>query len=63
MGTPGMRRGIGRLGLRGGATGDGGLLARLLRELPGVDVRVVADPTLRGRPAANAVPPGEIAGD
>jgi hypothetical protein len=26
-------------------------------------VRVVADPTLRGRPAANAVPPGEIAGD
>ncbi|MEA2141328.1 MAG: two-component system, OmpR family, sensor histidine kinase KdpD, partial [Solirubrobacteraceae bacterium] len=63
MGTPGMRRGIGRLGLRGGATGDGGLLARLLRELPGVDVRVVADPTLRGRPAASAVPPGEIAGD
>jgi two-component system sensor histidine kinase KdpD len=48
MGTPSMRRGIARLGLRGGSSGDGGLLGRLLRELPGVDVRIVADPTLRG---------------
>jgi len=44
IGTPGSRRGIGRLG-RGGL--DGSLLGRLLRELPGVDVRIVADPTLR----------------
>jgi two-component system, OmpR family, sensor histidine kinase KdpD len=50
IGTPNMRRGIGRLGLRAGGTGDGGLLVRLLRELPGVDVRIVADPTLRGGP-------------
>jgi two-component system sensor histidine kinase KdpD len=48
MGTPSTRRGIARLGLRGGSSGDGGLLGRLLRELPGVDVRIVADPTLRG---------------
>ena len=47
MGTPGARRGIGRLGRRGASPGDG-LLGRLLRELPGVDVRVVADPKLRG---------------
>ena len=44
MGTPARRRGLGRV-LSGD---DGSLLARLLRGLPGVDVRVVADPTLRG---------------
>jgi two-component system sensor histidine kinase KdpD len=51
MGTPSTPRGIGgRLGLRGGGSGEGSvLLARLLRELPGVDVRIVADPTLRAR--------------
>jgi two-component system sensor histidine kinase KdpD len=43
MGTPSERRGLARLG---GGT-ERTLLARLLRELPGVDVRVVADPTLR----------------
>ncbi|HEV7527484.1 MAG TPA: histidine kinase [Solirubrobacteraceae bacterium] len=59
MGTPGMRRGIGRLGLRGGGAGDGGLLGRLLRELPGVDVRIVADPTLRGRFSSDGGPSGE----
>jgi hypothetical protein len=61
MGTPSTRRGIARLGLRGGASGDGGLLGRLLRELPGVDVRIVADPTLReGAGEATSVPdPGE----
>jgi two-component system, OmpR family, sensor histidine kinase KdpD len=59
MGTPNMRRGIGRLGLRAGATSDGGLLARLLRELPGVDVRIVADPTLRGTPPAER-PPADV---
>jgi hypothetical protein len=59
IGTPSMRRGIGRLGLRRGGTGDGGLLARLLRELPGVDVRIVADPTLRGQRPADPAPPAE----
>jgi two-component system sensor histidine kinase KdpD len=47
LGTPALPRGLGRLG---GGT-DRSLLMRLLRELPGVDVRIVADPTLR-RPAA-----------
>ncbi len=51
IGTPSTRRGIGRLGLRGGGL-DGSLLGRLLRELPGVDVRIVADPTLRSGRAA-----------
>jgi two-component system sensor histidine kinase KdpD len=49
VGTPAQRRGLGRLGLRsGGGASDPGLLMRLLRDLPGVDVRIVADPTLRG---------------
>jgi hypothetical protein len=43
MGTPAHRRGLSRLGSSPGQS----LLLRLLRELPGVDVRVVADPTLR----------------
>jgi two-component system sensor histidine kinase KdpD len=51
IGTPSARRGIGRLGLRAGAI-DGSLLGRLLRELPGVDVRIVADPTLRSGAAS-----------
>jgi hypothetical protein len=47
MGTPSSRRGIGRLF----ASNDGRqLLGRLLDELPGVDVRIVADPSLRGSP-------------
>ena len=48
IGTPGARRGIGRLRLAGGEATGRSLLVRLLRELPGVDVRIVADPTLRG---------------
>ncbi len=44
MGTPSQPRGLSRLG--GGA--ERTLLMRLLRGLPGVDVRIVADPTLRG---------------
>jgi two-component system sensor histidine kinase KdpD len=45
MGTPAARRGIGRLA-------DGrSLLARLLEGLPGVDVRIIADPALRGSAA------------
>jgi two-component system sensor histidine kinase KdpD len=39
MGAPAPRRGLGRL--------SDSLLTRLLRGLPGVDVRIVADPTLR----------------
>jgi len=39
MGTPSPRRGLRR--------GGDSLLSRLLRGLPGVDVRIVADPTLR----------------
>jgi two-component system sensor histidine kinase KdpD len=47
MGTPSSRRGIGRLF----SPNDGRrLLGRLLDELPGVDVRIVADPSLRGSP-------------
>jgi two-component system, OmpR family, sensor histidine kinase KdpD len=49
MGTPSERRGLARLG---GGT-ERTLLARLLRELPGVDVRVVADPTLRPHQVLN----------
>ncbi len=50
MGRPSERKGLARLG--GGS--DRSLLTRLLRGLPGVDVRIVADPTLRaptGEPA------------
>jgi two-component system, OmpR family, sensor histidine kinase KdpD len=43
MGTPSERRGLARLG----AGSERSLLMRLLRGLPGVDVRIVADPTLR----------------
>ncbi|MGA8363635.1 MAG: hypothetical protein WB709_03860, partial [Solirubrobacteraceae bacterium] len=39
MGAPSPRRGLRRL--------NDSLLTRLLRGLPGVDVRIVADPTLR----------------
>jgi two-component system sensor histidine kinase KdpD len=40
LGTPSPRRGLGRFG--------DPLLTRLLRGLPGVDIRIIADPTLRG---------------
>jgi two-component system, OmpR family, sensor histidine kinase KdpD len=43
MGTPTPRRGLSRLS----ASAERSLLMRLLRELPGVDVRIVADPALR----------------
>jgi two-component system sensor histidine kinase KdpD len=56
MGTPSSPRGLGRLF----ASNDGRrLLGRLLEELPGVDVRIVADPSLRGSPDA----PEEAAGE
>ncbi|HEX4483369.1 MAG TPA: histidine kinase [Solirubrobacteraceae bacterium] len=54
-GTPLQRRGIARLRVAGDAP-DRSLLDRLLRELPGVDVRIVADPTLRRGRAAEPVP-------
>jgi two-component system, OmpR family, sensor histidine kinase KdpD len=44
MGTPAPRRGLGRVS---GQVSDRSLLTRLLRGLPGVDIRIVADPTLR----------------
>ena len=44
LGTPGPRRVLGRVA-RGGA--DLSVLTRLLAGLPGVDVRIVADPTMR----------------
>ena len=50
MGTPAPARGLARLG---GAP-DRSLLMRLLRGLPGVDVRIVADPTLRGADGGEA---------
>jgi two-component system sensor histidine kinase KdpD len=57
IGTPGAERGLARLRRAGG---DGrSLLDRLLRELPGVDVRIVADPTLRAGRAADLAPLGE----
>jgi two-component system sensor histidine kinase KdpD len=43
MGTPSERRGLSRLG----AGVERSLLMRVLRGLPGVDVRIVADPSLR----------------
>jgi two-component system, OmpR family, sensor histidine kinase KdpD len=50
MGMPPARGGLGRLS-RAGALGRGApdvsLLTRLLRGLPGVDIRIVTDPTLR----------------
>jgi K+-sensing histidine kinase KdpD len=44
MGTPAQRRGLGRLL---GSSDGRSLLDRLLEELPGVDVRIIADPALR----------------
>jgi two-component system sensor histidine kinase KdpD len=54
MGPPGTRKGLAKLGIGGG---EGSLLMRVLRGLPGVDVRVVADRSLR-RGAPGASPEG-----
>jgi two-component system, OmpR family, sensor histidine kinase KdpD len=51
MGTPSPPRGLARLG----ASPERSLLMRLLRGLPGVDVRIVTDPTLRAQGADTAV--------
>ena len=45
MGVPSAKRGLRRLG---STVSDRSLLARLLRGLPGVDIRIVADPAQRG---------------
>ncbi len=64
MGSPRPRRGLGRFAARSGGDGaDPSVLMRLLRELPGVDVRIVADPTLRGGRAAEGGPAPEQAAD
>jgi two-component system sensor histidine kinase KdpD len=44
LGTPSPPKGLRRLG----SASDRSLLMRLLRGLPGVDIRIIADPTLRG---------------
>jgi two-component system sensor histidine kinase KdpD len=49
MGAPSSRRGVKRL--------RESLLMRLLEGLPGVDVRIVADPTLRGADSGDAAQP------
>ena len=52
IGAPSPRRGLRRL--------NDSLLTRLLRGLPGVDIRIVADPTLRGQaPEAVTMPIAE----
>jgi two-component system, OmpR family, sensor histidine kinase KdpD len=56
MGIPSSRRGIGRLFAANDARR---LLGRLLDELPGVDVRIVADPALRGSPDGSEEAAGE----
>ena len=58
MGTPAERRGLARLG----GSSERSLLMRLLRDLPGVDVRIVADPTLRAH-ATEAMRVAEPAAD
>ncbi|HEX4466390.1 MAG TPA: histidine kinase [Solirubrobacteraceae bacterium] len=63
IGTPIARRGVGRLRLPGGDAAGRSLLDRLLRELPGVDVRIVADPTLRGGRTGDGTAPAEQAAD
>jgi two-component system sensor histidine kinase KdpD len=51
MGVPAPRRGLGRL--------NDSLLTRLLRGLPGVDIRIVADPTLRRQGHEERLPAAE----
>ena len=45
LGTPSMPKGLRRFG---SASSDRALPMRLLRGLPGVDIRIIADPALRG---------------
>jgi two-component system sensor histidine kinase KdpD len=47
LGAPSPPKGLRRLG----GTADRALPMRLLRGLPGVDIRIIADPSLRGEPS------------
>jgi two-component system, OmpR family, sensor histidine kinase KdpD len=60
IGTPTPRRGLSRLGWPGS---DRSLLHDLLRELPGVDVRVVADPALRRAPGGDTAAAAGVEGE
>ena len=57
IGTPAQRRGFGRL-LPGGES----VLGRLLEGLPGVDIRIVADPSLRRPLDQDLLKSGGVAG-
>ncbi len=57
IGTPAQRRGLGRL-----RPGGESLLTRLLDGLPGVDVRIVADPSLRRPPDQDLLKGEGVAG-
>jgi two-component system sensor histidine kinase KdpD len=48
LGTPSVPKGLRRFG---SASSDRALPMRLLRGLPGVDIRIIADPKLRGEPS------------
>jgi len=54
MGTPAQRRGLSRLS---SPVSDRSLLGRLLQGLPGVDIRLVADPSLRRQAVEAEKPP------
>jgi two-component system sensor histidine kinase KdpD len=60
LGTPSLPKGLRRFG---SSASDRALPMRLLRGLPGVDIRIIADPTLRGdqgeEDAAGVDEPGE----
>jgi K+-sensing histidine kinase KdpD len=56
IGTPARRNGISRL--LGGAS----LLSRLLEGLPGVDIRIVADPSVRRPPDQELLKTGGVPG-
>jgi two-component system sensor histidine kinase KdpD len=58
MGRPSERRGLARLG----GSSERSLLTRLLRGLPGVDVRLVADPSLRASTGESAPLVEDLAG-
>jgi two-component system sensor histidine kinase KdpD len=58
LGTPSPPKGLRRFG---SASSDRALPMRLLRGLPGVDIRIIADPALRGQAGAvGAEGPGEV---
>jgi two-component system sensor histidine kinase KdpD len=57
LGTPSLPKGLRRFGA---ASSDRALPMRLLRGLPGVDIRIIADPALRGEPGGEeSTAPGE----